>query len=94
MISRRPQCAVLQNWGARGTKATWIKVQALVTQPDWDAKRWNSWESKENKEEDVTLAPCHRISNTKENKSTATSTPVSGVASNSGNVHDERIYSC
>ena len=50
MISRRPQCAVLQNWGVRGTKAAWIKVQALVTQPDWDAKRWNSWESKENKE--------------------------------------------
>ena len=75
-------------------KAAWIQVQALVTQPDWDAKRWNSWENKENKEEDVTLAPCHRISNRKENKSTATTTPVSGVASDSGNVHDERIYSC
>ena len=94
MINWRPQCAILQNWGARGMKAAWIQVQALVTQPDWDAKRWNSWENKENKEEDVTLAPCHRISNRRENKSTATTTPVSGVASNSGNVHDERIYSC
>ena len=93
MISRRPQWAILQNWEARGTKAAWIKVQALVTQPDWDAKRWKSWESKENKKEDVTLALCHRISNTKDNKSTATTPPASGVASNSGNVHDERIYS-
>lgn len=36
-----------------GFKLLWIKVQALVTKPDWDTKRWNPWESEENKEEDV-----------------------------------------
>lgn len=30
-----------------------IKVQALVTKPEWDAQKWNPWESDENEEEDV-----------------------------------------
>lgn len=55
----------------------WIKVQALVTKPDWDAKRWNPWESKESKEEDVvienktdkTSRAIKPLINTKESKS-------------------------
>ena len=65
-----------------------------MTQPDWDARRWNSWESEENKEEDAVLAPCHLISNTKESKSTPTTMPASRAVPNSGSVHDESIYSC
>lgn len=55
----------------------WIKVQALVTKPDWDAKRWNPWESEESEEEDVviesktdkTSRAIKPLINTKENKS-------------------------
>ena len=36
-----------------GYKLLCIKVQALVTKPDWDTKRWNPLESEESEEEDV-----------------------------------------
>lgn len=32
-----------------------IKFQALVTKPDWVAKRWNLRESEESEEEDVVM---------------------------------------
>ena len=36
-----------------GSKLQWIKVQALVTKPDWDTNGWNPWESEESKGEDA-----------------------------------------
>ena len=38
-----------------GHKLPRIKVQALVTKPDWDDKRWDLWESEESEEEDVVV---------------------------------------
>lgn len=36
-----------------GCKPPWLKVQAQVTKPDWDTKRWDPRERDENEEEDV-----------------------------------------
>ena len=38
-----------------GCKPLWIKVQVLMTKPDWGTKRWNLRESQESEEEDVVV---------------------------------------
>ena len=38
-----------------GCKLPRIKVQMLVTKPDWDTQRWNPWEGEESDEEDVVV---------------------------------------
>ena len=32
-----------------------IKMQTLVTKPNWDTKKWTPWESEESEEEDVVV---------------------------------------
>ena len=44
--------AILQSCG--GSKLTWFKIWTLVTNPDYDAKRWNPCENK-NKEDVVMI---------------------------------------
>lgn len=69
--------------------------------PDWDAKRWSCWDSKENEEKDVMVltvkhmeGPISQTRNTKKSKNIATTAPASGAAPSSENTSAERIYSC
>ena len=71
-----------------------------VIKPGWDTKRWTPWESEEREEEDVVIdsemdgAPVTSDPWYKGSQSTVTATPASREAPDSGNVLDERIYSC
>lgn len=57
-------------------------------EPDWDAKRWSCWDSKENEEKDVMVldrkhmeGPISQTRNTKKSKNiVATTAPASGAA--------------
>lgn len=69
--------------------------------PDWDAKRWSCWDSKENEEKDVMVktvkhmeGPISQTPNTKKSKNIAMTAPASGAALSSENTSAERIYSC